>query len=153
MAFKRWFQKLILRQLWVLAPPNLNKSSQARPNREEAAKAACEVAEAEFQACSQVAKGEVGTSWLTWLVCWVKERQAASDKPHHHLPNKYTWKPGEVLPSAAAAGASTVSHLLRWGIRQSFLKPILPPSWGMQLKIYCLSLPQLRYNSFTKAKT
>ena len=40
---------------------NLNESSQARPNREEAAKAACEVAEAEFQACSQVAKGEVGT--------------------------------------------------------------------------------------------
>ena len=34
-------------------------NSQARPNREEAAKAACEAAEAEFQACSQVAKGEV----------------------------------------------------------------------------------------------
>ena len=50
-----------MRQLWVFVPPNLNKSSQARPNREEAAKAACEVAEAEFQACSQVAKGEVGT--------------------------------------------------------------------------------------------
>ena len=32
---------------------------QARPNREEAAKAACEAAEAEFQACTQVAKGEV----------------------------------------------------------------------------------------------
>jgi len=32
---------------------------KARPNREEAAKAACEAAEAEFQACSQVAKGEV----------------------------------------------------------------------------------------------
>merc|ERR1712013_553822 len=32
---------------------------KARPNREEAAKAACEVAEAEFQACGQVAKGEV----------------------------------------------------------------------------------------------
>jgi len=32
---------------------------KARSNREEAAKAACEVAEAEFQACSLVAKGEV----------------------------------------------------------------------------------------------
>ena len=37
----------------------LMETLQARPNREEAAKAACEAAEAEFQACTQVAKGEV----------------------------------------------------------------------------------------------
>ena len=53
-------------------------NSQARPNREEAAKAACEAAEAEFQACSQVAKGEVSKKiyFMHDMSMWCQIRMA-----------------------------------------------------------------------------
>ena len=55
---------------------------QARPNREEAAKAACETAEAEFQACTQVAKGEVSS----------KQTNNGSLKSAHIFNCSQTWR-------------------------------------------------------------